>query len=248
MRNIIMLLLFAFSAVANADEVRLTMYDDGLSCPNNCDAHVVFHSSMNGTEYAHDPSSSDSVFKPCTKDAECNICFENNLKQCMHVIYRGGGPSINTFDLTPEFYTANCPSTASYPTLQRKCSELKVAADRLTGRVNCISNERDAKCKARMEAAKAAKAADDMLYQSCLAEDEKKFNLTQPKEKQRSLRCAYEKYGTGGPNSHGTTWRKLLPAACRGGTFVGKDGLDCCSGNVLADGPLGSECRGFYPK
>jgi hypothetical protein len=48
-------------------------------------------------------------------------------------------------------------------------------------------------------------------------------------------------------NNNGTVNASLLPAACRDGTFVGRDGLDCCSGSVLHDGPLGTECRDFYP-
>src|SRR5687767_14716582 len=42
------------------------------------------------------------------------------------------------------------------------------------------------------------------------------------------------------------TWKKLLPGVCRPGTFVGRNGLDCCSRNLSADGPLGAECIRFY--
>ena len=46
------------SALArDAIAMRLTMYDDGRSCPANCDAHVVFHSDDNGTPNAHLPGS-----------------------------------------------------------------------------------------------------------------------------------------------------------------------------------------------
>lgn len=34
------------------------VYDDGKSCPNDCDAHVVFHPRHNGTADAYDPSGS----------------------------------------------------------------------------------------------------------------------------------------------------------------------------------------------
>jgi hypothetical protein len=60
--------------------------------------------------------------------------------------------------------------------------------------------------------------------------------------------CAYEKGGTS-KNSRGDPWRKLLPAACRPGTFVGLDGLDCWSGDPLTDRGFGSaECAGYYVK
>lgn len=36
---------------ASAREMQLTIYDDGYSCPANCDAHVVFAPSDNGTRY-----------------------------------------------------------------------------------------------------------------------------------------------------------------------------------------------------
>lgn len=71
------------------------------------------------------------------------------------------------------------------------------------------------------------------------------FNRDRPPAQQRTHGCAYEMVGTG-RNSQGRTWKRLLPAACRDGTFVGRDGLDCCSGNPFADGALGVECRHFY--
>lgn len=84
-------------------EVRLTIYDDGLSCPGNCDAHVVFHSTLNGTQYAHNPASKSVPFEKCVTGQLCNICFASDLKQCMKVMYRGGGPTKMTFDFTPNF-------------------------------------------------------------------------------------------------------------------------------------------------
>jgi hypothetical protein len=229
-------------------EVRLTIYDDGLSCPGNCDAHVVFHSTLNGTQYAHNPASKSVPFEKCVTGQLCNICFASDLKQCMKVMYRGGGPTKMTFDFTPNFYAENCPASDSHPLLQKKCKKLRSAEQALSGRTNCIKNPSDHRCSQLIKVAIAAEVADEPLYKSCLAKGERQFNATQPKDKQRSLGCAYEKHGTGGPNSNGTTWRRLLPAACRKGTFVGRDGLDCCNGIPFADGPLGKECRSFYPQ
>jgi len=237
-----------FSSIVIAGDVRLTLYDDGLSCPGGCDSHVVFHSSINGTQYAHHPNTKKEPFKRCSPGESCEICFSSDRKQCMEVMYRGGGPSPMTFDFTPRFYSEHCPSTANYPALQAKCSELKAGEQSLAGRVNCIKDPEATKCSEKMSAAIAAANADKIDYDACRTIGEVKFNGAQPKEKQRALACAYEKYGTGGPNSKGTTWRKLLPGACREETFVGRDGLDCCSGVPFVDGPLGRECRSFYPK
>lgn len=55
-----MLLLLASNI--HAADIKLTLYDDGLSCPENCDAHVVFHSALNGTKHAHAPVSPPGQF------------------------------------------------------------------------------------------------------------------------------------------------------------------------------------------
>jgi hypothetical protein len=99
-----------------------------------------------------------------------------------------------------------------------------------------------------MSIAKERQAADRPLYEQCKNVGETQFNRGRPIAHQRSIGCAYEKRGTGGPNSKGKTWKRLLPGACRDNTFVGRDGLDCCNGNPISDGPLDIECRGFYLK
>lgn len=241
-------LLAAAPAGAATQTVRLTMYDDGLSCPGDCDAHVVFHPSLNGTVFAHAPGAASGALSKCVAGAECRICFADDGKQCMNVMYRGGGPSPMTFDFTPAFYEAQCPKAAALPVLAKQCASLQKAAAALDGRVNCIRNQDEAICKALIAEARSRQQSDRPLYEECKSVGEKKFNSTRPVAERRSNGCAYELKGTGGPNSHGTTWRKLLPGTCRPGTFVGRDGLDCCNGNQLADGPLGIECRAFYPK
>ncbi len=238
-------LIFAQSVFAQS--IALTIYDDGFSCPANCDAHVVFHSSMNGTKFAYSPTSRPSRHDKCTVNAECRICFDRNATECMNVMYRGGGPSPNRFDFTPAFYEKYCNQPSIPAALASKCSSLNAQAKTLDGRVNCILNSDNPKCTDLIKSAKAQQVADRHLYEQCKQVGETQFNRSRPTEKQRSLSCAYEKNGTGGPNSRGQKWKRLLPGACRDNTFVGRDGLDCCNGNLFSDGPLGVECIIFYP-
>lgn len=241
-------LLTAFGVLpANAELIRLTIYDDGLSCPAECDEHVVFHPSLNGTQFAHKPTTIVAPFAKCVDGETCRICLESGGKQCLETTYRGDGPSPKTFDFTPAFYLKACAGQPQQVSLQNKCNELRNAAKALDGRVNCIAEPNAANCELIIEAARKLQLADRIDYQSCLAIGQTKFNSNRIKEEQRSIKCAYERYGTGGPNSKGVTWKKLLPGACRNGTFVGRDGLDCCSGNTLSDGPFAHECRPFYP-
>ncbi len=244
----ISLFLLLFAHQSSAETVRLTVYDDGMSCPGECDAHVVFHPSMNGTEFAHDPATPKTPYLKCTNGAQCEICFSSGKQQCLTVLYRGAGPTKNTFDLTPAFYDQACPTASTHPALESKCREIAKAAASLSGRINCIRETAHQQCKTLIDGETLKREADQPHFELCRKLGEAKFNATQVESKRRSNDCAYEATGTGGPNSKGTTWRKLLPGACRPGTFVGRDGLDCCNGNPSSDGPLGIECRGFYPK
>ena len=231
-----------------AASVKLTIYDDGFSCPADCDAHVVFHSSMNGTKHAHSPTSAPGRFDRCAVNKECRICFDEDSQECMNVMYRGGGPPPNTFDFTPAFYEKHCSLSPIPATLAAKCNALNAQARTLDGRVNCIRNPEHTRCVESMRTAQERQGADRPIYEQCKREGEAQFNKGRPIAQQRSLACAYEKQGTGGPNSKGKTWKRLLPGACRDNTFVGRDGLDCCNGLPISDGPLGVECSGFYPR
>jgi hypothetical protein len=246
-RTFLIVLLLAFLPVAQAETMRLTLYDDGLSCPGNCDAHVVFEPALNGTEFAHSPASRNRPFAKCIRGEPCRICLESSDRQCLEVTYRGNGPGAKTFDLTPSFYQKACATEPEQPLLAAKCSELKQAARALDNRTNCIANPDSTGCGALIQRALAAQTQDQPKYQSCITQGEARYNRDKPAAEKRSNHCAYEFKGTGGPNSRGLTWRRLLPGACRANTFVGRDGLDCCSGIPLADGPLGRECAGFYP-
>jgi hypothetical protein len=82
-----MLLVFAWPA--SARNIKLTIYDDGLSCPGNCDAHVVIFPSDNGTRYAFRSNSTRSNPQKCIYGDDCVICFGESEATCMHAKYRG---------------------------------------------------------------------------------------------------------------------------------------------------------------
>jgi hypothetical protein len=166
----------------------------------------------------------------------------------MIAMYRGNGPHQNTFDFTPAFYEQNCSNPDIPRALTMQCASLRTQARKLEGRLNCFQAPEHPKCINIMAQGKQRQAQDMPLYEVCRQQGETRFNRSRPIAAQRSNDCAYEQKGTGGPNSAGKRWRKLLPAACRENTFVGQDGLDCCSGNLFHDGPLDVECRNFYPQ
>ncbi len=248
LRTLLSLMLLYFIPQVQAESIRLTMYDDGLSCPGNCDAHVVFEANLNGTEFAHSPSTQARPFTKCVNGQKCRICLESGGKQCLETIYRGGGPAPKTFDFTAAFYQKACATAPEQPLLAAKCLQLERAAKTLVGRINCIASPDNSACRSLMPLAIAARDQDQVKYRRCTSMGAAIYNRTVSASEKRSLNCAYEFNGTGGPNSAGTTWRRLLPGACRAGTFVGRDGLDCCSGILLADGPLVQECSRFYPE
>ncbi len=224
---------------------RLTIYDDGLACPGGCDAHVVFHPTLNGTAFAHAPASKPGAYDKCVVGSECRICFDG-ANDCMTIMYRGDGPHPNAFDFTPAFYEAQCPRPDAPASVAAQCKMLERATKRLDGRINCIRAPEHPQCVALIAAARAAQARDRTRYDECVRLGATAFNATRPVAEQRSGDCAYEKKGTGA-NSRGKTWKRLLPGGCRDGTYVGPNGTDCCTGNVFADGPQGVECSAFYP-
>ncbi|HEX8149851.1 MAG TPA: hypothetical protein VF591_21905 [Pyrinomonadaceae bacterium] len=228
--------------------MKLTMYDDGRSCPGGCDAHVVLHTTNNGTPNAYLPESGAGTHKRCVPNQECKICFDADPQSCMLAMYRGDGPHPNTFDFTPAFYEQNCPRPGIPRALATQCAALRGQARALEGRLNCFRTPEHRKCADLMAQAKRRQAQDRPVYETCVQQGEAKFNEGRPVAQQRSNDCAYEQRGTGGPNRAGKRWKKLLPGACREGTLVGRDGLDCCSGSLFHDGPLDVECRNFYPR
>ncbi|MCF7982628.1 MAG: hypothetical protein K9K86_11645 [Pseudomonadales bacterium] len=245
----IFVVLITLSIPSITSAIKLTIYDDGRSCPSNCDSHVVFHPAMNGTVYAHMPGSISPKFEKCSKNSNCEICFEeNDSDQCLVVMYRGGGPHKNTYDFTPAFYEQWCDKSDIPDILSSKCRELERMASKLDGRVNCIMNREHVSCINIMKAVVTEKEIDEPVYRQCLKVGEKNFNKGRSDSDKRINNCAYGYESNGGPNSNGKTWHKLLAGACRENTFVGRNGLDCCSGIKFIDAALGIECKKFYPK
>jgi len=72
-----MVLTIIFLISFSKAELKLTIYDDGLSCPSNCDSHVVFHKNLNGTQYAHQVNFLAPNFTKCSLNSECEICFND---------------------------------------------------------------------------------------------------------------------------------------------------------------------------
>lgn len=249
-RWLLLTLLMGFAATEAAaqlvgQDMKITVYNDGRSCPGGCDAHVVMNANDNGTPNAHSLGSTAAAPARCAVGQDCRICFDAGLEQCVTVTYRGSGPPKGRFDFTPAFFEAACARTDLPDRLRKDCDDKKAVARVLANRLNCIKNPVEPKCDQMMKAASAAQAADEAEYQKCRQLGEAEYNRTKPPERQRALDCLYEKFGTG-RNTAGTTWRKLLAAACTDGKYVGRDGLDCCTGVPLIDGPLDVECRGFY--
>lgn len=237
-----------YTALRQARNMIATIYDDGNSCPGGCDAHVVFAPRHNGTANAFDPSSERGAPRRCAVGRECKICFSADASSCMLATYRGAGPAVGRFDFTPAFYEENCPKPGLPVVFARQCRSAQPAIDRLQNQINCVANPEHEKCRPLMESVAARKAADDVLYAECKRLGEAAFNRnhrTEPR-KQRSNDCSYEMVRTGGPNSRGERWRRLLDGACRPGTYAGRDGLDCCTGSLYAAAFLGSECRQFF--
>jgi len=249
-RLLIFLFLIASAAAtpAKAKDFIATIYSDGQSCPENCDAHVVFHKSVNGTRNAFLPSSSQAAPKKCVVGQECRICFSDSAKSCINAMYRKAGPAKGRFDLTPAFYDANCGKPDIPSALASVCTSFDKQYDKFTAdKVYCLEKPAYAGCNAIIAKAESLRAADEPFWQECRSLGQDKFNAKYKSmpERQRSNDCAYESRGTGGPNSKGEFWKRLLPAACWPGTYVGRDGTDCCDKTKMSLGGLATECTPF---
>lgn len=223
-----------------------TVYDDGKACPHDCDAHVVFDASHNGTRNAYDPASVRSDPRKCTIGQKCVICFSEADSSCIQATYRGSGPPKNRFDLTPAFFEENCGRSGLPAPIAAICREAIPQVETLRTRLNCFQNPTHPRCKDLMERVAGRKAADEVLYAKCKSLTEPVFNRKYKDRvaMQRFDDCQYELLRRGGtPRKR---WHLLLDGACRPGTYVGKDGLDCCSGNLYQTALLDSECKLFF--
>jgi hypothetical protein len=247
----VLLLVAVLTWPASAREMRLTIYDDGKSCPGNCDAHVVINPQDNGTRHAFRPDSNRTNPRPCIAGQICRICFGEAGNTCMAARYRGGGPPRGTFDFTPAFYNEHCNRADIPQGLRRQCAVLDAAVQNLgyRDRVNCFDKPDNNLCRDITAAARAAQQADTPKRDRCLSLGQAAYNQrqTDPRER-RTNACNYTEERLGGPNRQGVRWRKLLPAACPEGTFVGRDGLDCCSSNLRFVASVHPECVRYFPR
>jgi len=226
-----------------------TCYSDGYACPGGCDAHVVFNSEDNGTRNAFDPSSDRDNPKRCRPGRPCRICFSEEESSCMTVTYRGPGPQEGIFDFTPAFYEENCTKENLPEPLLQVCRDAARRVEVLKKRVNCFETPNDPKCVDLMASATKRKAVDQPLFDECRTLGEVKFNQKYADQPalQRTWGCNYEMNGSGG-GEPGSDRRLLLPAACGSNSYVGRDGLDCCSNDLFAAALLQRECADFFPR
>jgi len=249
-RTLSLIFMFlAYATIAHGRDIKLTIYDDGVACPGNCDAHVVLNNRDNGTRYAYRVGATRSAPQACILGQECEICFGEADTSCMVARYRGGGPPVGTFDFTPAFYQVNCAKVSIPAALRRQCGALDraVRAFGYDTRVNCFAAPQNPKCVAVIAASSAAQKSDMPKRLACLSEGESAYNRSQVDAKERrALDCNYSELSLGG--SGAKRWKLLLPAACRPGTSVDKFGLDCCSADERFAASNHPECAAFYPR
>ena len=227
-----------------------TIYDDGLACPGNCDAHVVFHPDHNGTANAFAPPlRARAAPRKCRNGEACIICFGPEEASCLEATYRGSGPPRGRFDFTPAFFDAACRGDDLPSPLAAKCTSLDRAVarhgyDRL---VNCISEPGHPACADVMATARSDKAADAAERAVCkeLGGDAAYNAQQSDASRHRTHGCNYFK-NRRETNSRGVSWVRLAPGSCRPETYVGRDGLDCCSASSYAAAALHPECRPFF--
>lgn len=243
--------LLLLTAQSDAPVMRLTIYDDGKSCPGDCDAHVVTHPSDNGTRFVSDPATLRSAPRACTAGRDCRICFGESDSTCMTALYRGGGPGRRTIDATPAFYARHCGGVDIPSALAAYCRRMDraITDGGYAGRINCLAEPANPGCVSVIARARAAQEADEPLYAECRQVGESAYNRRQSSDRtRRSNGCAYSRLSLGGPNSNGTRWKLLMPGACRAGTYVGRDGLDCCSADVRFAASNHRECSMYFPQ
>lgn len=236
-------------APAAAVAMKITLYDDGLACPGGCDAHVVFHPSHNGTLNAFaPPRAAPTALQKCQPGGRCMICFDADIANCMVATYRGSGPTRGRFDMTPALFEQGCGRPGLPAAFAAECARLSDAALRLgyERRINCVAEPGLPLCSMMIAPRKAAQEQDATEREKCLRLGQSAYNAQQADERlHRTHGCNYF-LNQKGRNSAGETWFKLTPGACRPETYVGRDGLDCCSASVFAAAAFHPECRGFF--
>jgi hypothetical protein len=239
----ITIFLFILISFKSYSSFKVTVYDDGLACPGNCDAHVVFSPDHNGTHHAFLPSSTNKNPKKCIINEMCTICFSNDKKSCLKTIYRGNGPHKNRFDFTPDFFKKVCSDNNLPNPIRAKCVEITRNSEFLTSKLNCFLNKTSNLCKYIMKKSMNRKALDVPLYKKCKLIGSKEFNKIYSNEMHRTSDCAYSKQSRS--LSNGNKYKPLLDGACREDEYVGKYGFDCCSKDTMKSAIDITEC-GIY--
>jgi len=240
-------LIFAYNDPAR--KMVPTCYSDGAACPGGCDSHVVFDGKINGTRNAFDPDGGRDNPQKCRRGRPCRICFAEEDSSCINVTYRGPGPEEGIFDFTPAFYQQNCDKSDLPEPLAQVCRDMGRRVEMLKRRTNCFETPDDPKCSEMMNSAAKRKAADQPYFDECRKLGETAFNFKykdQP-QLQRTWGCTYEMNGTGSSQT-GSDRKLLLPAACGQGSYVGREGLDCCSSDLMTTALLQRECDSFFPR
>lgn len=235
--------------------IRVTCYQDGVSCPGNCDSHAVFEPANNSSRgnlrngYARGTRSEP---QPCRNGQPCTTCFSKDPEDCVDTIYRGTGPGEGRIDVTPNFLHENCykPGTLELQDripagLVSECKRVGNSAVKFEQKINCIANPRHPACAAYMDAQIERKRKDQVLYDECRRVGQSKFNQGRPASEQRIYDCAYRSQITAHGPDNTRRWHDLLPAACGDNFFVSPNGLDCCSADSVTSACSG-DCGVFF--
>ena len=201
------------------DELHATCYDDGASCPGDCDEHVVANNATNGTARFHAPGSTLGNWRNCRNGQDCEVCFGNDPADCITVTYRGTGPDAGRADFTAAFWEELCAVADLPDTTSDECDRIENGSDDLRA-VSCLEDPAAAGC-AGVAPTAAERAAAQQAVADCLA------------ARNNSWRCYYQ-----GPN--GT----LSAGACDNGA-VNSSGWDCCSGDRFHDACV-TGCSDYY--
>ena len=233
--------------------MQTTCYMDGSSCPGGCDSHVVFspsrHNSSHDTRRNAYAAGTRFQPEPCRLGKACTICFSEDPDDCLTTTFRGSGPAVGRFDVTPTFLHRHCFQEGTLDLredvplgLRSVCTYISHQAKRLEEKVNCIANPQHPNCEEFMRDQISRREKDLVKYQECLSVGEAQFNKGKSLFEQRTYNCAYRKIST---DHAGKLWKDLLPGACQAGTFVSPRGLDCCAADTLTSACSG-DCQGFF--
>jgi hypothetical protein len=142
-------------------ELHATCYDDGDSCPGDCDPHVVANNATNGTARYHAPGSTPGNWQDCRNGQDCEVCFGDDPDDCITVTHRGTGPDAGRADFTASFWEELCALGDLPETLDAECERIEQGGEGLRA-VSCLEDPSAAGCEI---------AAAQQAVQDCLARE-----------------------------------------------------------------------------